>query len=92
MPDSHGQIWTEVGTLSTANSALFRGSNDAVGENIVQTLSLSRFPIRRLMTLWKNTHWQPVITRWCQSAIGRATFNATTWESMARCRIDEVSP
>jgi hypothetical protein len=94
LPDSHGQVWMELVTLATADSTLFQGTNGPIQDEMLQTLGLSgrvAFPIRRLVTLWKNSHWQQIITRWCQTSIGQATFNVSLWEEMARCRIDDVS-
>lgn len=84
----------ELVALAAAENTLFQGSNGPIQDEMLQTLGLSSrvaFPIRRLVTLWKNSHWREVITRWCQTSIGRATFNVSLWEEMARCRIDDVS-
>jgi hypothetical protein len=51
----------------------------------------AKFPIRRLATLWRNNNWKGMITRWCSTAVGRETFNISSWDEMMRCRIDEVS-
>lgn len=94
LPDSHGQIWMELVALANADHSLFRGNQGLVHNEMLQALHLSgqvKFPIRRLATLWKNTSWQPMITRWCRTAIGRATFNVSLWEEVARYRIDDVS-
>lgn len=94
LPDSHGQIWTELATLSSKDSKLFQGSNKVVEQQMLQHLGLSgrvKFPVRRLATLWKNTNWNPTITKWCQFPIGQATFTISTFEWMASCRIDDVS-
>jgi hypothetical protein len=94
LPDNHGQIWTELATLSSSNDKLFQGSNKAVEQEILDYLGLSsriKFPVRRLATLWKNDRWNPMITKWCQFSIGQATFAISTFEWMASCRIDDVS-
>ena len=93
--DSHGQVWVELVTLAKADSSLFQGSSSKVQKEMLAVLGLSgrvKFPIRRLATLWKNSTWLPMITRWCGTAIGRSTFNISMWEEMARYRIDDVSP
>lgn len=50
-----------------------------------------KFPIRRLVTLWKNSTWQLMITEWCRTAIGHATFNVSLWADLVVHRIDDVS-
>jgi hypothetical protein len=84
----------ELVTLAKADSSLFQGSSIKVQKEMLVVLGLSgrvKFPIRRLVTLWKNSTWLPMITRWCRTAIGRSTFNISMWEEMARYRIDDVS-
>lgn len=93
LPDTHGQIWTELATLSSNNGQLFQGSNRSVEQEMLEQLRLSsrvKFPVRRLATLWKNLSWRPMITRWCRTLIGQATFTISTFEWMASCRIDDV--
>lgn len=94
LPDNHGQIWMELATLSSENGQLFQGSNRSVEQEMLEHLRLSsrvKFPVRRLATLWRNLSWRPMITRWCRTLIGQATFNISTFEWMASCRIDDVS-
>ena len=94
LPDNHGQIWTELATLSSENGELFKGSSKSVEQEMLEHLRLSsrvKFPVRRLATLWRNLSWKPMITRWCRTLIGQATFNISTFEWMASCRIDDVS-
>jgi hypothetical protein len=84
----------ELAALADADSLLFQGKDGSVRDEMLETLGLSgqvQFPIRRLVTLWKNTNWAPMITRWCRTSIGRATFNVSLWEELARYRIDDVS-
>lgn len=84
----------ELVSLAEADPALFQGKRGPIQDEMLQTLGLSgrvKFPIRRLVTLWKNTGWREMITAWCQTSVGRATFNLSLWEEMARCRIDDVS-
>jgi hypothetical protein len=50
-----------------------------------------KFPVRRLGTIWRNKNWRPMITKWCEFSVGQATFNISTFEWMASCRIDDVS-
>lgn len=94
LADNHGQIWTELATLSSNNGQLFQGSNRSIEQEMLEQLRLSsrvKFPVRRLATLWRNLSWRPMITQWCRTLIGQATFNISTFEWMASCRIDDVS-
>lgn len=94
LPDSHGQVWMELVSLVNADRTLFQGANGPIQQEMLERLDLSgraQFPMRRLVTLWKNTHWYDMITRWCQTTIGRATFNISLWEEIARYRVDDVS-
>jgi hypothetical protein len=94
LPDNHGQIWTELATLSSSHGGLFQDSNRVVEQQMLEHLGLSsrvKFPVRRLATLWKNDRWNPMITRWCQCSVGQSTFTISTFEWMASCRIDDVS-
>lgn len=84
----------ELSALASADSLLFQGNHRPIQDEMLDALRLSgtvKFPIRRLVTLWKNTSWQPMITRWCRTLIGRATFNVSLWDELARYRIDDVS-
>jgi len=84
----------ELAALAEQDSTLFQGTNTEVQKEMLETLGLSsrvKFPIRRLVTLWKNSSWKSIITKWCCTAIGRSTFNISLWEDMARFRIDDVS-
>ena len=84
----------ELATLADAEHSLFQGKHGSVHDEVLEGLGLSgqvQFPIRRLVTLWKNTSWRPMITRWCRTSIGRATFNVSLWDELARYRIDDVS-
>lgn len=94
LPDSHGQVWMELAALANTDSSLFQRTTGPIQDEMLQMLGLSgriQFPIRRLVTLWRNSSWKKMITRWCETSIGRATFNVSLWEEMARCRIDDVS-
>lgn len=94
MPDSHGQIWNQLVSTALQDSSLFCGTNAAVESQMLDVLQLSseaRFPAGRLVTLWKNERWKAMITRWCETSIGRDMFQISTWGWMASCRIDDVS-
>lgn len=93
LPDSHGQIWMELVCLSEMNPSLFEGSTNSVQRQMLQSLGLGggvKFPIRRLVTLWRNSNWKRMTTEWCRTSVGRETFNVSAWDEMARCRVDEV--
>ena len=49
-----------------------------------------KFLIRRLVTLWRNSNWSNMITRWCETRVSRETFNVSSWDEMARYRVDDV--
>ncbi|KAG8664372.1 uncharacterized protein FPOAC1_013710 [Fusarium poae] len=96
LPDSHGQIWLQLASASERDPTLFspeRNKNkQALERRMLDILCLgseTRFPVSRLVTLWKNERWRPVITRWCRTPIGRATFNISIWDRMAAYRIDD---
>ena len=83
----------ELATLSASDERIFKGSNAAIEKEMLEMLGLSgrvKFPIRRLVTLWKNEKWRVMITQWCKLSIGQSTFNVSTWDAIARCRVDEV--
>lgn len=80
-------------TLSRADGEMLSGSSQSIEEQIKQRLLLSestRFPVRRLCTLWRSSAWRPVITKLCTSAVGRDFFNISLFELMLSCRIDAV--
>ena len=51
----------------------------------------AQLPAGRLVTLWRNNRWKLMITRWCETAVGKETFNISKWEDMASRRFDDVS-
>ncbi|KAL9568922.1 hypothetical protein ACKAV7_006936 [Fusarium commune] len=96
LPDSHGQIWLQLASASDRDPTLFSSAKNknkqALERRMLDILCLRseiRFPISRLVTLWKNERWRPMITRWCQTQIGRAIFNISIWDCMASYRIDD---
>ncbi|KAG9249376.1 uncharacterized protein F5Z01DRAFT_641249 [Emericellopsis atlantica] len=93
LPDSHGQIWAQLVATSKKDPLLFNGRKEDVEARILDVLQLSgnpRFPASRLITLWQNERWKPVITRICQTAVGRDLFNISVWEWLASRRIDNA--
>ncbi|KAL6405716.1 hypothetical protein AUP68_10853 [Ilyonectria robusta] len=90
--DSHGQIWSQVAAISSKNPDLFQGNCAAIEKQMIQALQLSgdiKFPSRRLATVWRNERWRDVTNRWCNTSIGKATFQITTWDRMISYRIDD---
>ncbi|KAL2678846.1 hypothetical protein Neosp_009598 [[Neocosmospora] mangrovei] len=91
LPDSHGQIWMQVVLANDQCDSLFVGKKYDVEKQMIDVLLLSttdKFPTARLVTLWKNDRWRPMITRWCKTRLGSMTFNISTWDWMASYRID----
>ena len=94
LPDSHGQIWMQLVMASKQDDRLFRGKKPEVESQMLNILCLGsapKFPISRLVTLWNNERWKSMITCWCETAVGRGSFNISIWEWMASRRIDDVS-
>lgn len=94
LPDSHGQIWTQLILANDQCDSVFQGKKYDVEKQMMDILRLTstdKFPTARLVTLWKNNRWRPMITRWCATRLGRTTFNISTWDWMASYRIDNVS-
>jgi hypothetical protein len=84
----------ELATLAESDSTLFQGTAAQVGDEMLAMLGLNeqfKFPIRRLVTLWKNSAWQPMTTEWCRTGIGHSTFNISLWAELVGHRIDDVS-
>ena len=84
----------ELATLAESDPTLFRGSASEVGDEMRALLGLDeqfKFPMRRLVTLWLNCAWKPIITEWCRTKIGHSTFNISLWAELAGQRIDDVS-
>ncbi|KAF4472983.1 hypothetical protein FALBO_131 [Fusarium albosuccineum] len=93
MVDSHGQIWTQVVAASSINNKLLREKKKGIlkGE-IRESLYLSSdidFPAPRLAGIWRNERWREMTSRWCETTVGRDTFNISTWYWMITCRIDD---
>ncbi|KAI8665188.1 hypothetical protein NCS56_00954000 [Fusarium sp. Ph1] len=91
LPDSHGQIWMQLVLANDQCDSLFQGKKYDVEKQMMGILRLStadKFPTARLVTLWRNHRWRPMITRWCKTRLGRMTFNISTWDWMASYRID----
>ena len=61
LPDSHGQIWLQLASASDRDPTLFspqkNKNKQALEKRMLDILCLrseTRFPISRLVTLWKN--------------------------------------
>jgi len=91
--DGHSQIWGELAALEEQGE--IGDENGKIDETQVKNNLImgggTRYPVKRLCTLWRSKSWRPLITKFCGSAIGRSTFNITTFESMLSYRIDNVS-
>lgn len=94
MADSHGQVWGQVVAASSQDEQLFRGKCaevEAQMKDVLQLGSEIKFPLRRLVTVWRNERWRAMATWWCGTAVGRATFQLTAWDRMISYRLDDVS-
>lgn len=94
LPDTHGQVWMQLTTLAQQDPKLFQGTNREVEKEMDAIANLTgreEFPIRRMVTLWKNDSWKTMIGQWCSTAVGRSAFNISLWGDLARFRIDDVS-
>ncbi|GJN87052.1 hypothetical protein PLIIFM63780_010634 [Purpureocillium lilacinum] len=81
MADSHGDIWVQLATAASERPGIFHGTVDEIKEQMRDTLRLSSdtgFPLSRLVAIWRNERWQQMSTLWCETAVGRATFQITT--------------
>lgn len=93
LPDNHGQIWAEMAALASADDTRFNSSARELEREMVETLGLTgktRFPTKRLVTLWRNKNWKEMITKLCCFPVGQALFSISAFEWMASCRIDDV--
>ncbi|KAG6147234.1 hypothetical protein E4U37_008148, partial [Claviceps purpurea] len=91
-PDSHGDIWLQVVTAAAQKPEKFQGKACEITAEIVDTLELNLGSVvGRLVTLWRNEIWRKLVTQWCKTAVGRATFQIRAWSVMITCRIDDVS-
>ncbi|GJN87053.1 hypothetical protein PLIIFM63780_010635 [Purpureocillium lilacinum] len=92
MADSHGDIWVQLVTAASARPGIFQGTVDKIKEQMRGTLRLSSdtgLPLSRLVAVWRNERWRQMTTRWCETAVGRATSQITTWDWMICHRIDD---
>ncbi|EGU83467.1 hypothetical protein FOPG_18980 [Fusarium oxysporum f. sp. conglutinans race 2 54008] len=96
LPDTHGQIWLQLVSAFDRDPTLFsterNGNKKGIEKRMLDILCLTseaRFPISRLVTLWRNERWRPRITRWCRTSLGRATFNISKWYQIAGYRLDD---
>ncbi|KAJ6439243.1 integral membrane protein [Purpureocillium lavendulum] len=92
MADSHGDIWVQLVAAASKEPGMFHGNDDEMKAQMRRALRLSGepgFPLRRLATIWRYERWRQMATRWCQTTVGRATFEISTWDWMIRLRIDD---
>lgn len=93
LADSHGQVWLQVVAAASQDPELLRGRAVEVERRVVDILQLGstpRFPTPRLVSIWRNERWRQVTTRWCETSLGRTTFQISTWDWMIRYRTDDV--
>ncbi|KAF4997267.1 hypothetical protein FGRMN_3979, partial [Fusarium graminum] len=95
-PDSLYWIWAQLASTSEREPSLFssqRNKNKKVLEERMRDIAClgsdAKFPISRLVTLWRNDRWRQMATEWCRITLGRSLFNISTWERMASYRIDD---
>lgn len=98
LPDTHGQIWLQLASAFDRDPTLFSAERNVNKKGIEKRMldilcltSEARFPISRLVTLWRSERWRPRITRWCRTSLGRTTFNISKWYQIAGYRLDDVS-
>ncbi|KAG6105165.1 hypothetical protein E4U13_008014 [Claviceps humidiphila] len=92
LSDSHGDIWLHIVTVVSQKPNKFQGTRSEISREMTKTLELrneSGVPLTRLVSLWRNEKWRKMVTAWCQTAVGRATFKIRPWSMMITCRIDE---
>ncbi|KAG5962501.1 hypothetical protein E4U56_003376 [Claviceps arundinis] len=91
-PDSNSDIWLHLVAAVSQKPEKFQGKRSEIARDIVDTLGLSSegvVPMSRLVALWGNEEWRTMITAWCKTAVGRATFKISVWRIMMSCRIDD---
>ncbi|KAL3587777.1 hypothetical protein FPOAC2_13676 [Fusarium poae] len=96
LPDTHGQIWLQLVSAFDRDPTLFSVERNVNKKGIEKSMldilcltSEARFPISRLVTLWRSERWRPRVTRWCRTSLGRTTFNISKWYQSAGYRLDD---
>ncbi|KNB16990.1 hypothetical protein FOXG_14986 [Fusarium oxysporum f. sp. lycopersici 4287] len=96
LPDTHGQIWLQLVSAFDRDPTLFSVERNVNKKGIEKSMldilcltSEARFPISRLVTLWRSERWRPRVTRWCRTSLGRTTFNISKWYQIAGYRLDD---
>ncbi|KAG6056375.1 hypothetical protein E4U32_005761 [Claviceps aff. humidiphila group G2b] len=92
LSDSHGDVWLHIVTVVLQKPDKFQGKGVDISREMAETLDLRNeggFPMTRLVSLWRNEKWSKMVTSWCKTAVGRATFKIRPWYMMMACRIDE---
>ena len=94
LPDTHGQIWTELRTCveQDKSGTMFSGVRGDIEAQMSRALRLNtreQFPVRRLAILWKNDRWRTFVTRLCSRAAGKNLFNISTFQKLSSHRIDD---
>lgn len=94
MTDSHGQIWTQLAAAVSQNPEMLHGKSIDMQKQASDVLQLGnevRFPVSRLVAIWRNERWRDMTNQWCETTLGKDTFQISTWEWMIRNRMDDVS-
>lgn len=95
LPDSHCDKWMLLTLAHAQDNALFDGTKTEIQHRIRHLLRLGprdSFPAARVVTLWRNNRWRDMLTRWCETEIGRSMLTKlSTLEWMASLHIDSVS-
>ncbi|KAF5483067.1 hypothetical protein CGCS363_v015037 [Colletotrichum siamense] len=95
LPNSHGETWLMLDlftSLQRQSNEQQDGGSAIVDETYVKKVHSSSemyLPTRRLVTLWNNHRWRPILTRWCCTRLGLDTFDISYFEWIASLGIDE---
>ncbi|KJZ70998.1 hypothetical protein HIM_09609 [Hirsutella minnesotensis 3608] len=92
MGDSHGDIWVQLVAAASKDPNIFHGNVAEMEAQMLRALHLggeASFPLRRLVTIWRNERWRQMTTRRCETTVGRATFQISTWDWMICHRTDD---
>jgi len=100
LSDCHGQIWAQLALAHKNDPSLFPTdrsqvkNRDSLIESIKEYACLGSdpdFPLRKLVTLWRNNAWHEMITSWCNTELGRCELKISMWSELAGYRLDNVS-
>lgn len=95
LADHHGDIWVQVTEAALQQPDIMTGPTSEIAAKVSIALQLTaepKFPLTRLLTIWRNKTWRELTATWCNTTLGRETFRISTWDWMISCRIDDVRP